>query len=93
MNEIRTLNRDKSIKELRQMQDRDEVTGGYQRNPTALRHILAPTDLTLDAQKAVDYAANFARGSGVLEFTYLGTAASQWVRWTSQSTARGQSSF
>src|SRR5271157_2118963 len=64
MKEISTLNGDESIGELRQMQDRDEVTGGHQRNPTALRHILAPTDLTLDAQKAVDYAVNLARGFG-----------------------------
>ena len=64
MKEIPTLNGDESIKELRQMQDRDEVTGGHQRNPTALRRILAPTDLTLDAQKAVEYAVNLARGFG-----------------------------
>src|SRR5271166_5377966 len=64
MKAIPTLSGDESIKELRQIQDRDEVTGGHQRNPTALRHILAPTDLTLDAQKAVDYAVNLARGLG-----------------------------
>ena len=51
MKAIPTLSGDESIKELRQIQDRDEVTGGHQRNPTALRHILAPTDLTLDAQR------------------------------------------
>jgi nucleotide-binding universal stress UspA family protein len=56
------INRDGAIKGLRQMQDRDGVTGG--RNPTALRHILAPTDLTRDAQKAVDYAVGFARNFG-----------------------------
>jgi nucleotide-binding universal stress UspA family protein len=64
MKEVPIVNGDEAIKELRQMQDRGQLTGGHQRNPTALKHILAPTDLTLDAQKAVDYAVALARNFG-----------------------------
>ncbi len=53
-----------AIKELRQIEDRVQLTGGRQRISTILKHILAPTDLTLDAQKAVDYAVTLARDFG-----------------------------
>jgi nucleotide-binding universal stress UspA family protein len=63
MKEVSIMNADEA-KELLRMRDRRQVTGEVQRNPTALLHILAPTDLTLDAQKAVDYAVALARDFG-----------------------------
>jgi len=53
---------DKTTEDHRQIVDRSELTGGHQRHPVSLKQILAPTDLTADAEKAVDYAVNLARG-------------------------------
>jgi universal stress protein A len=55
---------DKVIEALRQMDGSSEPTENNQRNPGSLKHILAPTDLTRDARKAVDYAVALARDFG-----------------------------
>lgn len=57
------VNGDKATKERQQVRERGQVTE-RQQNPTALKHILAPTDLTPDAQKAIDYAVALARDFG-----------------------------
>ena len=54
----------KQFIEMGPMQARRQGTGKDQRNSTALRHVLVPTDLSLDAQKAVDYAVALARDFG-----------------------------
>ena len=61
--EVPMVNGDKATKERQQVRERGQVTE-RQQNPTALKHILAPTDLTPDAQKAIDYAVALARDFG-----------------------------
>ena len=55
---------DKTTEDQRQIVDRSELTGDHQRHPASLKQILAPTDLTPDAEKAVDYAVALARAFG-----------------------------